>query len=546
MSDIVGIFNTSAYDGTIDTDFLNIGNLSLDSKASNIDYSVDDFKEYRAAMISYVKAVYPDDYNNFADSDLGVMLVELFAYLASVLSFKADMIANESFISSVKTTENLRKLLQLIGIALKGPVSAKAGATLSLNSADALDDLNDSITINESNRSFSVDTNKDTGSLTYTLYKVSDNGSIELTTPNISLPKYESLNKAGVVFSNLILLEGQLKSQSGIFNSVNTLHSVQITNAPIVEGSLYAVVDGVVYNEVQNLFLAGADDTVFSKTYTGNYAATLVFGDNIRGKSPSPGASYQCFYRIGGGTRGNVSPGTIKFSLPATKISAIDSKSIDISTTIENPTKATGGRNAESIAHARKWGPNFFKTQYRAVTGEDYTSFANQFVSTVGQSGKSIAALRSSGAGSNMIDIYTVAFADEVDGVQAQLERAPITYKSELLKYLNNYKMLTDEVTIVDGLIRTLDVKATIYIDKVYQPFEEDIKRAASLKILQFFDLSKREFGEVVRSDELNREIFSVPEVRFSKINNLRTDDIKLNFNEILQLNNIELNVALV
>jgi len=94
MSDIVGIFNTSAYDGTIDTDFLNIGNLSLDSKASNIDYSIDDFKEYRAAMISYVKAVYPDDYNNFADSDLGVMLVELFAYLASVLSFKADMIAN--------------------------------------------------------------------------------------------------------------------------------------------------------------------------------------------------------------------------------------------------------------------------------------------------------------------------------------------------------------------------------------------------------------------------------------------------------------------
>ena len=102
----------------------------------------------------------------------------------------------------------------------------------------------------------------------------------------------------------MILLEGQLKSQSGIFNSVNTLHSVQLTNAPIVEGSLYAIVDGVVYNEVQNLFLAGADDTVFSKTYTGNYAATLVFGDNIRGKSPSPGASYQCFYRIGNYRRG--------------------------------------------------------------------------------------------------------------------------------------------------------------------------------------------------------------------------------------------------
>ena len=106
--------------------------------------------------------------------------------------------------------------------------------------------------------------------------------------------------------------------------------------------------------------------------------------------------------------------------------------------------------------------------------------------------------------------------------------------------------MLTDEVTIVDGLVRTLDVKALIYVDKTFEPFEEDIKRAASAKILQFFDLSRREFGERVRVDELNRDIFEIPEVRFSKIQNLRDDDIKLNFNEILQLNNIELNVVLV
>ena len=79
-----------------------------------------------------------------------------------------------------------------------------------------------------------------------------------------------------------------------------------------------------------------------------------------------------------------------------------------------------------------------------------------------------------------MIDIYTVAFADEVEGVQAQLERSSIAYKNELLTYLNKYKMLTDEVTIVDGLIRTLDLKTTIYVDKSFKPFEEDIKRTAA------------------------------------------------------------------
>ena len=144
-----------------------------------------------------------------------------------------------------------------------------------------------------------------------------------------------------------------------------------------------------------------------------------------------------------------------------------------------------------------------------------------------------------------MIDIYTVAFADEVDGVQAQLERSSIAYKNELLTYLNKYKMITDEVTIVDGLIRTLDLKTTIFVDQTFQPFEEDVKRAASKKMLEFFDLSKREFGERVRVYELNRELFSVPEIRFSKLDNLK-DDIKLNFNEILQLNNLEINIEYV
>jgi len=544
MGNIVGIFNTSAFDGTIDSDFLKVGDISLKAKASHIDYSSNDFEEYRASLITYLKAVYPDDYNNFVESDLGIMLVEMFAYLASVLSFKADMLANENFISSVQAPENLRKLLQLIGIALKGPVSAKASCTLTIDDGSRVSTGDThSLVIKYANRSFSVDSNKDTGRLSYTVYKVNPTGAIELTEPNISLKASESTNEAGLEFSNLILLEGLLKRVDGTFNSLDTLHTINLEDSSIVEGSLYVKVGTDVYNEIENLFLADSDDLVFSKTYSDDYSARIIFGDNIRGKAPAAGTDYEVYYRVGGGNRGNISPGAINVSIPATND---DPEIGDILVNVTNPSKATGGRNSESVEHAKRWGPNFFKTQYRAVTGDDYTSFANQFVSTVGQSGKSIAVLRSSGAGSNMIDIYTVAFADEVEGVQAQLERAPITYKNELLKYLDEYKMLTDEVTIVDGLIRTLDVKATIFIDRTYESFEEDIKRSASAKILQFFDLSKREFGENVRVDELNRDIFEIPEVRFSKIDNLKDDDIKLNFNEILQLNNIELNIVLV
>ena len=539
MADITGIFNTSAFDGTIKSDFLQLGTLSPQTKASRIDYSVADFDEYREALLNYLKAIYPLDYNNFVESDLGIMLVEMFSYLSSVLSLKADMLANESFLSSVQSPENLRKLLQLIGISLKGPISAKASCTATLATADVLG-VGKTVTIALSDRSFSVPNNKDTGLLTYSIYEVDDAGVIDLVSPTLILGKDDSLNDSGSTFSKIILLEGQLKKVSGTFSDTASIQTIALTDSSIVEGSLLVRIGGETYNEVQNLFLANGTDKVFSKTYTDNYAATLIFGDDIRGKSPSPGETYDVYYRTGGGTRGNIAPGVINISIPA-----IHTDNGSVSIQVTNTTKATGGLNSETVEHAKKWSPYFFKTQSRAVTGEDYTTFANQFVSTVGQSGKSSAVLRNSGAGSNMIDIYTVAFADEVEGVQAQLDRSSIAYKNELLIYLDKYKMLTDEITIVDGLIRTLDLKTTIFVDKTFRYFEEDIKRSASSKVLNFFDLSQREFGERVRVDELNRVLFEIPEIRFSKLDNL-TDDIKLNFNEILQLNNLEINIEYV
>ena len=105
--------------------------------------------------------------------------------------------------------------------------------------------------------------------------------------------------------------------------------------------------------------------------------------------------------------------------------------------------------------------------------------------------------------------------------------------------------MLTDEITIVDGLIRTLDLKATLFVDKAFKPYEEDVKRTAANKILSFFDINKREFGERIRVDELNRVLFELPEVRFSRLDNL-TNDVKLDMNEILQLNNVEFAIEYV
>ena len=57
--------------------------------------------------------------------------------------------------------------------------------------------------------------------------------------------------------------------------------------------------------------------------------------------------------------------------------------------------------------------------------------------------------------------------------------------------------------------------------------------------------IDNRDFGEPLYIAELNRQIFEVSEVRFSTLDNVE-QDIRVEFNEIIQLNNLTINVELL
>ena len=58
-------------------------------------------------------------------------------------------------------------------------------------------------------------------------------------------------------------------------------------------------------------------------------------------------------------------------------------------------------------------------------------------------------------------------------------------------------------------------------------------------------NVDNRSFGEDFSIAEINRQIFEVEEVRYSTIDNVE-QDIPLDFNEIIQLNNLTINVELI
>ena len=139
-----------------------------------------------------------------------------------------------------------------------------------------------------------------------------------------------------------------------------------------------------------------------------------------------------------------------------------------------------------------------------------------------------------------MIDIYTLAKATDT-----QLQRASLGFKGDMLNYLNEFKMFTDELTIVDGLVRTVDLVVTVFVDMNKATVQENIKADISQRITSFLSYDNMDFGKPLRFPELTNYVMQNPDVRFLKVTNY-DEDIYVNFNEIIQLNNFELNFEFV
>jgi hypothetical protein len=307
--------------GTVASDFMKLGSIPENRKSDTIDFAAADFESIKASLLEYIKAVYPEDYDNFYSSDLGMMLVELVAYMGAVTSFKADAVANECFINTVKNRQNLIKLLNLVGVKLKGPSSSSSKAKLTWSEAGTFtpDDGTGAFSFSPSQRTYSVASPQDGAPVSYTLYKLDSNDVIEEISNNTDTITFygstDTDNSTSTVYSTMALAEGSLSVETGTFG-VDPIQRIPLTNGPVIEKSVGVFVESTdggasnatgTYIEVDRLFsTSGATAKVFEVIYDAEFNATLVFGDGAISQNPPANATYTVSYRVGGGSRGNL------------------------------------------------------------------------------------------------------------------------------------------------------------------------------------------------------------------------------------------------
>ncbi|RLB67316.1 MAG: hypothetical protein DRH08_04005, partial [Deltaproteobacteria bacterium] len=116
----------------------------------NVDFQAYDFDTIKAALVTYIKDQYPEDFNDYIESSEFVAIIELLAYLGTSLSFRADLNARENFMDTAERRESIIRLARMVNYQPRRNIPAEG--LFKLSGVSTSETLTDSLDIDITNR----------------------------------------------------------------------------------------------------------------------------------------------------------------------------------------------------------------------------------------------------------------------------------------------------------------------------------------------------------------------------------------------------------
>lgn len=233
--------------------------------------------------------------------------------------------------------------------------------------------------------------------------------------------------------------------------------------------------------------------------------ATLRFGDDQYGLSPTPGVKFTATYRVGNGSSGNVGAESLVHLL--TDVTGIVS--------VRNPMAAHGGTDPESLEHVRRVAPHAFRIQERAVTPDDYAEVAMRHRDVQ----DATATVRWTGSWRTIF--LTI---DRLGGRSVDDD-----FEQEIRSHLERYRMAGQDVEIDGPQFVPLEIEMTVCVQPNYyrSDVKEELLRVFSNRTqlsgeLGVFHPDNFSFGQPVYLSKLYAAAQKVEGVRFVTIKKFR------------------------
>lgn len=489
----------------------------------NLNYTNQDFWSMKSRLIDFINERFgpngseiPNTFSDLVESDLAIMLIENWAFLADTLSFKIDQMVNEMFIDTVTEVENAFRLAKLVGFKPQPPIAARSMWVATLQTPQLTD-----VTIATP---ITVEVVSEGEGMTIELFPA-DSSNNPLFDQDIIVPAGSTENRS------IIGLEGQTFEQV-ITGTGEVGQTYQLNFFPVISDSIRVQVDGIQWEEV-DYFTDSQPRREYRIEFDSDYNAFVIFGNNRAGMIPSKGSNVLITFRVGGGVRGNIVSGFVETQ----RQTPVPGLSFQVPVTFRNVTRGEYGYDGDTIEDVRRKLPRYLRTQNRAVTGTDYKTLTDQFVTPYhGQIGKSTAILRNHGCAGNIVDLYILALDGDNDLTNASNE-----LKVDLTEELNSKKMMTDFICLRDGKVIYVDISVEVTIDKFYRKFEQEIRTRIFNKIDQFFKLTNWEYNKDLKSGDIIKTLSSIDQVQSFEIDFQTTDVensgsiVTTNFDEIIR-----------
>lgn len=304
---------------------------------ASLDYTDKDFAAIRLRLQALVRSVFPA-WTDFNVAQFANVLLELFAWVGDVLTFYQDNQAREARLVTATQRKNVINLAKMLGYTPSGVQAAQTTETLTLAAAVA-------------------------GTVTIPA------GTLVLTADITTQIAFQLL--ADAVFAPSITTASVLAEHSqgatDTFDSTGLPDQTWVlSQTPYIDGSTVVVAADGTYVEVDNFLASLPTDQHFTVVVDQNDRATVRFGNGVNGHIPS--GSGTVTYKTGGGSTGNVDPG----SLTRVQGTFTDNLGNPVTVSGTNAQKAQGGLDRQTIAQIQTLAPPSLSANTRTVSKPDY------------------------------------------------------------------------------------------------------------------------------------------------------------------------------
>ena len=318
---------------------------------SSFDYISKDYKGYKQAMIERLKVLMPE-YTDLSETDAGIVILELASVGLDILSAYLDSQANESLLVSAELWGSVLKWAKMLSYEPRFATSSLIEQVFKLKA------------VSDSDTVIVAGTQVMTSNVT-------NETPVYFETVNDLVIPAGNLGNETDEEGNYLYTVDALQGVSVLSEAIGTSNGAKdqefkLSYSPVVYTTIEIWCDGIKWTKAENNSFVNSEsnDTHYTITMSGMNEAIIVFGDNVFGKIPPKDKPIYAYYRVGGGTDGNVSPNTVNMLVQTD--ARIDS------TFNPYPPKELG-QDRESIKSIKLSAPALSRTTWGALTLNDFT-----------------------------------------------------------------------------------------------------------------------------------------------------------------------------